>query len=464
MGTITMSGFNKIDWTAILSAVMQQERQPLNAMQTDRSTLQSKANAFGTLATRLSSLETAASGLTSAASLGGRTATVSDESTLAAAAGSTAMTGTYDIEVNELARAQVTTLGAADALAPVPDKDKTVVATGGNLTFLDVDGNAFLDADGQPVSKVVSLAAGSYTLQQLADAINAADMPAHATIVQADGDYRLVLTGSDTGKANGFTLQNNLDATGGVALAQATPMAATDADVLVNKVRVTSSSNVITDAVDGVTLTLLRKTSGTPVTLSVAEDPDVTGSKMDSFVGAFNSLVDFINSQATAARKGDKDNIGFDPLVRSLHSTLSGLLNRAYPVSGAYQNLASIGLEFDRQGKLKMNASTFSDAMKTHRADVEKLLAGDGTVDGAFDALDAAISDYTKSGGLVPDAKSRMEAQAAALGDRIDAMERRLAVRQAALQAEYSAADSMISQLNSQAGSLSSLGASYSAF
>jgi flagellar hook-associated protein 2 len=241
-------------------------------------------------------------------------------------------------------------------------------------------------------------------------------------------------------------------------------MAATDADVLVNNVRVTSASNVITDAVDGVTLTLLKKTAGTPITLGVAEDPDVTGSKLDALVSAFNGLVDFANSQATAARKGEKDNIGFDPLLRSLHSTLAALLNRAYPVSGSYHSLANVGIEFDRLGKLKLNTSTFSDAMKTNRADVEKLLAGDGTVDGAFDAIKAAISDYTKSGGLVPDAKSRMEAQAGALGDRIDAMERRLAVRQASLQAEYSAADSMISQLNSQAGSLSSLGASYSAF
>ena len=43
-------------------------------------------------------------------------------------------------------------------------------------------------------------------------------------------------------------------------------------------------------------------------------------------------------------------------------------------------------------------------------------------------------------------------------------MEDRLAIRQAALQAEYAAADEMISKLNSQGSSLMSMVGSFSAF
>ena len=460
MGTITMSGFNKIDFGAILNAVMTQERLPLNSLQADRSTLQSRASAFGTLATNLGTLESAASALTSASSLGGRTATVSDDKTLTATAASTAMTGTYDIVVTELAHAQVTTL-SADPLTPIRDRDTTVVATGGDLTFLDGNGQPLLDAQGSQMGKV-TLAAGSYTLQQLADAINASDAPARATIVQADGNYRLVLTGKETGAAHAFTLQNNL--AGGPLLTAATAMAATDADLLVNNVRVTSDSNVVDGALDGVTLTLVKKTTGSPVTVTVGEDTSVTQTKLEAFITAFNSLVEWVDGQAAAARKGERDNIGFDPLLRSLRSTFGGLLNRAYPLPGAFKNLAEIGVEFSRTGKLSLNKTLFTDAIKTHRVDVEQLLAGSGGVEGAFASITSAIEDYTKAGGLIPDAKSRLDSQLTALDARIDAMERRLALRQAALQAEYAAADMLISQLNSQGGSLAGLSGSFSAF
>jgi flagellar hook-associated protein 2 len=457
MGTITMSGFNKIDWNAILDAVMTQERQPLTTMQSQRSTLSSKASAFSTLATRLSAVETAASDLKSVSALGGRTVTSTDTSSVTATASSTAMSGTYDIEVSELARAQVTTLSAADGLA-----DTTVVATGGALTFLDAGGHPILDADDQQTG-IVSLPEGSYTLQQLADAINAAKgVPARATIVQAEGNYRLVVTGTATGAANGFTIQNALS--GGVALTSAEAMPATDADLLVNNVRVTSASNVIEGAIDGVSLTVLRKTSAGPVGVTVAEDASVTQSKLDAFVSAYNGLLSYASDQATAARNGDIGNIGYDPLLRSLRATLSGALNRSYPVEGTFQSLAQIGLGFDRTGKLKLDKTVLADAMKTHRADVEHLLAGSTGIEGAFSAIGAVIGDYTRAGGLVPDAKSRLESQMTALDGRISAMEARLTLRQRTLQAEYAAADAVISQLNSQAGSLSSLSNSYSAF
>lgn len=462
MGTITMSGFNKIDWNAILDAVMSQERLPLTTMQAQRSTLSSKATAFGTLATKLASVETAASALETLSSLGGRTATSGDETVVTASASSTAATGTYDIVVSQLAHAQVTKLAGADSLAPLTDKDQTVVATGGTLTFLDASGQPVVDEDDNQVG-IVTLAPGSYTLQQLADAINAAEgVPARATIVQASGRYTLVLTGSATGEANGFTLQNSL--AGGVALSATEAMAATDAHLLVNNVEVTSESNVIADAIDGVTLSLLKPSGTNTVTVGVAEDPSATKAKLEAFVSAYNSLMDFASGQATSARKGETDNIGYDPLLRSLRASLSGVLNRAYPVPGVFRNLAQVGLEFDRTGKLKLNATTFGDVMKTQRADVEQLLAGTNGVEGAFASITSAIAEYTKSGGLVPDAKSRLESQMTSLDARMMAMEERLALRQKTLQAEYAAADAVISQLNSQAGSLSSLGTLYSAF
>jgi len=452
MGTITMSGFNKIDWSAILQAVMTQERQPLTTMQSQKTALTAKASAFGTLATKLAALETAAGDLTSVSGFAGRTVTSSDSSIVSASGSSTAMIGAYDVVVNSVARAQVTTLGSSSPeTAPIPDRDEAVVATGGSLTFQSAAGDV-----------PVALADGSYTLQQLADAINSTEgAPARATIVQANGNHQIVLTGTGTGEDHGFTVTNNL--TGAVTWGQATPMAASDADVDINNVKVTSSSNVIEDAIAGVSLTVLRQTQGAPVSIGVTEDSSVTKTKVDAFIKAFNDIVAFADAQTSSARSGEKGSIGHDPMLRGLRSTLSEILSRAYDVGGAFAYLSEIGVEFTRTGQLSLNASMFDDAMKS-RPDVERLLAGATGVTGAFGSIKSVIADYTMAGGLLPDAKSRIDAQVSALDARMSAMEARLAIRQQALQAEYMAADEMISRLNSQGSSLSSLVSGYSAF
>jgi flagellar hook-associated protein 2 len=454
MGTITMSGFNKIDWSAILEAVMSQERQPLKTMETQKTELSSKSTAFGALATKLGRLQDAASALKSVSSFAGRTVTSSDPSILTATSSSTALVGAYDIVVNQVARAQVTTLGSSDpAGAPIGDRDTTVVATGGSLTFHGAEGDV-----------TVTLEAGSYTLDQLASAINGTeDVPAQATVVQANGNFQLVLTATETGAANAFTLTNALQG-GTVSWAAANAMAASDADIDINNVKVTSASNVIEDAIGGVTLSLLRDSGGQRVSVGVAEDASVTKTKVEAFITAYNDIVTFANTQSASARAGEKGSIGNDPMLRGLRNTLSHVLTQVYDVGGDYGYLSEIGLEFTRTGTLSLNASIFDDAMKTSRSEVERLLAGSSATPGAFSSITSAISDYTSAGGLVPDAKKRLEAQITSLGARISAMEERLAIRQASLLAEYTAADQLISSLNSQGSSLTSLVSSYSAF
>jgi flagellar hook-associated protein 2 len=446
MGTITMSGFNSIDWNAVLEAVMTQESQPLTTMQTQRSALSSKTTAFTTLATKLSALETAASDLKSAGTFAGRSVTSTNPSVVAASGGSDALIGTYDVLVRSVARAQVTTVGSSDAAgAPIPDADHTVVATGGSLDFHTADGDVS-----------VTLASGSYTLADVASAINGTDnSPVRATVVQANGNYQLVLMGTGTGLSHAFTATNNLTG-GSVAWSQNDAMAASDADVTINNVQVTSDSNTITDAIGGVTINLLHE-STTPVTVGVAEDSSATTDKVKAFITAYNDLSSFIQKQQTAALGGDTSSIGHDALLRGLRGSLSTTLLQSFNVGGSFQYLSEIGLEFQRDGTIALNESMFSDAFESHQADVERLLAGTDSVDGAFDAVKAQIAEYTKAGGLVPDAKQRLTDQVSALDSRISAMQARLAIRRQTLLQEYTAADQLISSLNSQKSSLASL-------
>jgi len=60
---ITFSGFNNIDFGTVLNAIMQQEHAPIDTIEAQQKSLQTKNSAFATLATKLGALKTAAADL-----------------------------------------------------------------------------------------------------------------------------------------------------------------------------------------------------------------------------------------------------------------------------------------------------------------------------------------------------------------------------------------------------------------
>jgi len=56
---ITLSGFNSIDFNLILNTIMQQERQPVVALEAQKKSLDAQKSTFGSLASKLGALESA---------------------------------------------------------------------------------------------------------------------------------------------------------------------------------------------------------------------------------------------------------------------------------------------------------------------------------------------------------------------------------------------------------------------
>jgi flagellar hook-associated protein 2 len=450
MGTITMSGYNNIDWNSVLTAVMTQEAQPLSTMKSQYGVLSTRKTAFATLASKLSAMESAAADLKNSTGFSGRKANSTDATTVAISASGTAMVGTYDVVVSSLARAQVTT-SATTASART-----TVVATGGTLTI-----------NGEDV-----VLEGETTLEGLANAINGtADTGVTATIVSATvggvKQYRMVLTGTESGLEHAFSVGNALTGTVGNVEGgsrfdfSATPVvAASDADITVNGVQSTNDTNSFTDVIPGTTLKVLKESS-TVTVLTVEKDSSDLKTKLQTFVQSYNTLRGFFSSQDESAKSGNTGTLSRDALSRSLRTELSTAILASLNGTGSYQNLAEVGVEFKRDGTLSLNESVFDDAIAANAADVESLLAGGSDSTGTFDAIASAIGQYTSAGGLVPDARTRLDEQMSALSNQMLQVEERLAMRRLALQKEYAAADSAIAALNSQTGSLSNLSSGY---
>lgn len=441
---ISFSGFNKIDFNQVLNAIMAQEREPIRAIETQQRTLQARVGAFSTLSSKVAALEASVASLAAGDAVGSKSATVTPTGAFAVTAKATAPAGIYDVVVTELARAQVTA-----AVSVTADKDTTIVASGGTLT----------------IGGVAVTVSGDVTLEGLADAINSTSgIGVSAIAASVPGGYQLILTGSQTGAAQAYTITNALTGGAGIQFGDAdvdgisgdsaadNAISATDASLLVNNVTMSSPTNTVDGVIAGATLTLFKKDPTASATVTISENSVSMKASIEQFVETYNEILAFVKTQTGV------DGIGRDPVLRGLQSSLSSLVSLHLPVGGAYDSLAQIGLGFSRSGELTLDAVQLDAAIEANAADVKTLVAGASGVDGVFDAIKSAVKEYTQAGGMLPDAQTRLNDQLRAAGTRIGDLEARLALRRAALQKEFIAADMAIAQLNNSIGSLSSLG------
>ena len=461
---ITFSGFNNIDFGSILNTIMTAERIPLTALETQKTTLNQQGTAFTTLASKLGALESAVETLTGADGFDIYAAASSSPENVGVSTTSGGVAGLYEVVVSELAHAQVM---ASTTTYTSPDE---VIATGGSLSVA-LYGNP-------PVNIPPTAIAGSMSVRQLADAINAdANSPVTAAVVQAaPGQYRLVLTGRSTGSANAFTLTSTLSGGKGLVFtdtdndgtygddAADSAVSATNAALTINNIPITSASNTVDSAIPGVIMTLSKKDATKTVLVEVTESADEAKTQLDEFVKGYNDLMSFLTEQNTAALAG-KANIARDSLVRSLKAGLTSSM-RAEFLDGAptYTRLATVGVMFNHDGTVKLDAAQLKAAVLDDPNAVRKLFVGATGTGGVFGALKAQVEDYTKAGGLVQDAKDRLKNQIVKIDARLDSMELQLDLRRQTLQQEFIAADRLMSQLNGQGSSLQALGGQYRLF
>ena len=439
---ITFGGFNNIDFNAVLNLMMQQATVPRTLLASQQTNLQNHSSIFTTLASRLSALSSAAAALNDPKAASGRATTSTDDSVVSSSSDATAVMGTYDVVVSHLAQSQVTTSSSL-----LDDTDQTVVANGGSLVI----GGVTVDLSGQSV-----------TLQGLADAINATDkIGVTATVVSpTSGKYELVLTGNNTGAANAFSITNDLTLGGAQPLVTfaGNTRSAADAELTVNDVAIRNASNVVTGAIPGTTLTLHRK-STVDVSISVTQDTSTATSTVMNFVGAYNDLSTFVQAQGN-----DSSGIGQDPLLKTMWAQLRSTIGARYAAGGTQPALAAIGVGFDKTGKLTVDSAVLSDALTNHEADVNRLFAGDGVNSGVFSTLGSFIDSYVKDGGLLAGNQQRITDQVARMSDQLAAMDDRLAIQKQSLQQQFTATDALMTQLTSQAGTLTNLNSGYRLF
>jgi flagellar hook-associated protein 2 len=346
--------------------------QQITALQTQGQGYANLQTAFSNIQSGLTSLQTAANqlSLSTTSTIAGLSATVSNTNVLTATTGSAAVAGNYSLTVNSLAQVeQVASQGYADPNTTLQQGTMTI----------QVGSNS-------PIN--VTLTSQNDTLQGLANAINAAGGDVQASIIN-DGSstpYRLLLTSTEPGAVNAIAVTNNLTTGSGASInpTQVTIQSAADAQISLGSgpgaLSVTSPSNTVTGLIPGVQLNLLSATPGQPVNVAVATNTSGAVSAVQSFVTAYNAVVDYISQNSTFNASTNQGGI---LLGNATTSNLSSALAAAMTAntSGSTDTLGSIGLSFNQSGDLELNQTTFTQAMSTAAGAtaVQNLFAMSGT-------------------------------------------------------------------------------------
>jgi len=444
VATTSTSSISLLDVPSLVSQLMTVERQPITKLNTKISNYQSQISTFGTLSSLTSTLQSSLTALTSA--FNSYTATPSDSSIFAATADTTAVAGNYSVVVSQLAQAQtLATEGRASATAAI-----TTAAS--DLTF--VVGGA---------SKTVSIGANA-SLNDIRDAINAAGIGVTASIVN-DGSadpYRLTISAGASGTSNavssisitapgdtapGDTALAALLAYGGGQSSTVTEaQAAKDANLTVNGIAITSSSNVVSGAIQGVTLTLTAKTTN-PATLTVQRDTGSVQTAINSFVSAYNALYSQMKSVSAYTTSGSSTTpvLAGDRTVRMMMDQVRGILTTAAS-GGTYSYLSNIGIAIQKDGTLQVDSSKLSSALSTNFAAVSSLFS---STTGFTTRLNTWANSALDVGGLISTRTTNLTTSIKTFNDQID----HLNVRMAALQQQYTTTYSNLNMFLAQANS-----------
>jgi flagellar hook-associated protein 2 len=444
MPTISSAGLGSgLDINGIISTLMQVEAQPLTALQTKEASYQAKLSAFGSLKGALSSLQTAAQTLKNTTTFTGKSASVSDSTVLTTSASSTTAAGSYSISVTQIAKFHA--VRSNTNYAATTDTLNT-----GTLSI----------AVGSGTAVNVAIDSGNNTLAGISAAINAANAGVTASVINDGTANRLVLASKTSGSAGAITVAVTDSGSGGThalsGLASAslvTTQTADDANLTINGLAITRSSNTITDAVNGLTLNLLKGTVATPgtATVTVAQNTAAVTAAVSAFVKAYNDAVGSIKALTAydAANKRASVLTG-DSTARSIQSQLSNLVQTSVTgIAGGISRLSDIGITVQKDGTLATDSSKLSAALADTTKDVNSLFTqtteGNEGIAVRFGTL---LEGVVGSAGLISSRTDGINASIKDLQKRADALNLRLTQIEKRYRTQFTSLDTLVASMN----------------
>lgn len=456
-GTLTAAGVGSgLDVKGMVSQLMAVEQRPMTLLATKEASYQFKLSSLGSVQGSLSALQTTAQSLKTAGSAAYSTS-VSDSTVLSATADSTAASGNYALQVTKLAQVQKLVSpapGLADTTSTVGLGGATsITITLGTTSGTPVNGqyaSAGFLADPARTPVTLSIDSSNNTLAGIRDAINAANAGVTASIINdgSSAPYRLALTSNSSGAASSMQLTVSGEAAvkSLVGFDPTEPsqslsetQTARNALLTVDGVSVSSASNSVAGAIQGVTLNLTKETTSA-VTVAVQRSSSQLSAALSSLVSAYNSAN---KAMAGASAKGAV--LQGNSTVLSIQRQVRALLGGVQSVSGSYTTLSQLGISFQKDGSLALDASKLNAALSADVVSASALAL----------ALGSAVKTFADGllgfSGPIPTATAGISRSITDIGTQRVKLQSRLDATQVRYQKQFRALDTLMSGMNTTA-------------
>lgn len=391
-----------LDTDSLLSQLSTLEKQPIVKLQQKEAAFQVKLTSYGNLQSALSTLRTAGAALDSSSEIRQFTATSSDSSVFTASAISLAEVGSHSISVQTLAqvhKVKSEPLGINEAV-------------GAGTFSIQLGSGAAVEITTE----------ADDTLEDVANLINEKQSNIRASVITNGDQVYLTLTGQNSGEASTIRLNvieengtDPLDLTDSVGLSRlryaqggennhlTQTQAASDAVLTVDGVEgIHRTTNTVSDVIKGITLTL--KTTGNGESLTISQNTSLLASKIQEFVKAYNSLVDFFkSSQGYDSENKKAGTLLGDGTTNQIRNKLRTLMSSA--ITGGAEGLSrlsDLGVQMTKEGHLEIDNSKLNEALNNRFTDVATFFTiSDGENKGfatrLVSSLDALLDKNTGS-------------------------------------------------------------------
>ncbi len=328
-----------------------------------------------------------------------------------------------------------------------------------NLAVGDAINIRGMRGDGTAVT--IGLVVGvSDTMQTLLDKVNDATTgfgSGSRTATAALGsDGRIRLT-DETGGASRLSLSmsvTHVDGSSG-SLGSATTSVAgrsrelqvgQDAVIRVDGREVTRSTNNITDAINGVTLSLSTAEPGTEIDVTIDRDVKGTVDSVQKFVDSYNAIRTFFDEQRLIDAP-----LYSDTLLRGVIGTFQDALRTDVTGNATYNKLTIAGVTLDRNGILTFNQDTFKTALADKPDEIEALFG----FSGVGQAFVTATDNATQFGiGTISAQLKNINQNTILLKKRETDAQKRIELKREQLVAQFTRMEEAMSRLTSQSSSL----------
>jgi flagellar hook-associated protein 2 len=424
-GISSLGSGSGMDLNGLIDKLMTAEKAPLKGLLQKEASFQAKISAYGAVKSALSGFQTSVKSLSSVQGFKSTSASVLDASIATVVSSSLAQPGSYSLEVSQLAQNQkLTSSSFSSPNAGIGTGTLTIQFGTVNTQNTDATADDTFTANSNVKKAAFSVVIDgkNNTLSGVRDAINNSktNTGVSASILNDGTGNRLVLTSKETGAENSLKITvsdadgNPTDAGGLSSLAYdpagvrnlTETQVAKDAKFKIDGISVSKPTNLVGDAIQGLTINLSKVSSPTstgattlaPTTITVGTDLNGIKDSIKGFIKSYNELNKILKDVSSYTPASGVSAAVAAPLngessIRAIQSQMRSVVNQMQGDGSYFKSLSDVGVSFSGyttdakgvivggaspKGDLVLNEAKLQAAITSHPNDVANLFTVNG--------------------------------------------------------------------------------------